>query len=91
MLHGAQLLGHGAHPRGVGHAEAVDGDAGREVDVFLAVLVPDERALAAHDRDRVAGVGVGDVGMVKLLCIHLHFLLVRQRTWCRCLRLSAFR
>ena len=42
VLHGAQLLGHGADPRGVGDAEAVDGDARRHVDIDLAVRVPDE-------------------------------------------------
>ena len=91
VLHGAQLLGHGADPRGVGDAEAVDGDARRHVDIDLVVRVPDERALAARDRHGEAGVSVGDIGTVKLRNVHLFFLLARQRTWCRCLRLSAFR
>ena len=41
--------------------ERVDGDAGERVEVALAGLVPQPDAFAAHERDRLPGVGVHDV------------------------------
>ena len=38
-------------------AELRDGDAGEEVEVLVALVVPEARALAAHELDRVARVG----------------------------------
>jgi hypothetical protein len=44
--------------RGVVVAERVHRDAGERVEIFLTGLVPQPYALAAHERDRLAGVRV---------------------------------
>ena len=53
-----QLAGHGLDEGRVGVAERVDGDAAEQVDVLVAVVVPDVRALAAgeHQLRRAEGV-----------------------------------
>ena len=51
------LFGHNVGDFLVTVAKADDGDAGKEVDVFLAVNIPHARTLAAHDAQRVAGIG----------------------------------
>ena len=71
MLKRAQLFGHGSHPFLIRHAENIDGNAGGQVDIFLAGIIPDERALALDNRHREARVGVRNIGLVKLLCIHV--------------------
>ena len=48
----ARLLGERVGHRRVGVAEAGDGEARQEVEVALAVGVPELGALAAHERDR---------------------------------------
>jgi hypothetical protein len=47
------LLARGRHYLGVVVACVHDRDAGEAVDVFAAVLVPDQRAAGAIDRDRL--------------------------------------
>ena len=47
-------------------AESVYRDAGERVEVLLALLVPEPDAFAAHEGDRLAGVGVHDVGHAAL-------------------------
>jgi len=37
-------------------------DAGKRIEIFLSGFVPEPHALAAHEGDRLAGVGVHDVG-----------------------------
>ena len=44
------------HPR-MAVAELHHRDAGEEVEVLVALVVPEPRALAAHELDGVAGVG----------------------------------
>jgi hypothetical protein len=46
----------------MGVAQRVHGDAGEGIEVLAAVLVPEPNALAAHECDRLAGVGVHDMG-----------------------------
>ncbi len=70
MLQRPELLCDGRHPLLVGYAEDIDGDASGQVDVLLAVLVPDERALALHDRDGEARICACDIGLVQLLNVH---------------------
>ncbi len=66
-----ELLCHGLEDRGVCMAQRVDGDAAEQVEVLLAVGIPDVGALAAyqhglrrpervHDGALVAGRPVGD-------------------------------
>ena len=57
----ADLLGERAHEARVVVAERVHRDAGERIEVLLAGLVPQPHALAAHERDRLAGVGVHDM------------------------------
>ena len=56
-----ELLGDGGDERRVGMTECVDGDAAEEVDVLLAVDVPDVGALPAgqHELGRAEGVHQG--------------------------------
>ena len=71
MLERAELLGDGGHPFLVRHAEDINGNAGRQLDIFLARIVPDERTLALYNCHGEARVGVRNIGLVKLLCIHV--------------------
>jgi hypothetical protein len=48
-------------------AELRHGDAGEEVEVLVALVVPQPRALAAHELDRVARIGVHE--RVALECL----------------------
>ena len=57
----ADLLGERAHQARVVVPERVDRDAGERIEVLLARLIPQPYALASHERDRLAGVGVHDV------------------------------
>ena len=45
----ARLLGDRTHDRGMGIAKGVDRDAGKQIEVAFAVLVPHVNALAALD------------------------------------------
>ena len=49
VAEGAELVGDGRDQRRVGVAERVDGDAAEQVDVLLAVDVPDVGALTADE------------------------------------------
>ena len=62
-----RLLLDGPDEARVAVAEAVDGDAGQEVQILLALGVVQPRALSAHKRHGQAGVGVHDVGVVQRL------------------------
>ena len=52
-----RLLADRLHEPRVAVPELHDRDAGQEVEVLIALVVPEPRALAAHELDRVAGVG----------------------------------
>ena len=67
VAEGLQLLGDRRDQRGVGVAERVDGDAAEQVDVLLAVGVPDVRALAADQGQLGRPEGVHQAGGVALL------------------------
>ena len=74
MLQGSRLPGHGAHPCGVAVPQRINADAGGKVEVLPALGVTRDHALARHQRDRAAGVGVQYIRIVPLdcfLCIHL--------------------
>jgi len=64
VLQGSRLPGHGAHPCGVAVPQRIDADAGGKVEVLPALGVPRNHALARHQRDRAAGVGVEDVVVI---------------------------
>ena len=64
MLELAQLSGHGRLPLVVGNAEGSDADAAAHVDVFPAALIINKGPLAAHQFDREARIGIGDVFFV---------------------------
>ena len=51
------LLAHRLDHARVAVAELRHRDAGQEVEVLVALVVPQPRALAAHELDRVARVG----------------------------------
>ena len=55
----------------MGNAEDVDTDPAAEVNVFLAVLVGEDRSLAAHKADRVTVVGMCDVFLIFFDGIHI--------------------
>ena len=59
-------LGDRLDQRRVGVAERVDGDAAEEVDVLVAVGVPDVRALAAGEHQLGRAEGVHQAGGVPL-------------------------
>src|SRR5258708_5527138 len=61
MDEAADLLGERAHQARVVVAERIHSDAGERVEILLAGLVPQPYALAAHERDRLAGVRVHDM------------------------------
>ena len=66
VAEGAELVAHGLNDRGVGVAQAVDGDAREEIGVLLAVGVPDVGALAT-DQDPAGGAeGIHDGAGVTL-------------------------
>ena len=71
MLKRTDLIYDGGHPFLVRHAEDIDGNAGGQVDVFPACIVPDERALALDDCHGEARVGIGNIGLVQFLGIHV--------------------
>jgi hypothetical protein len=52
-----RLLAYRLDERRVAVPELHDGDSGQEVEVLVPLVVPEPRALAAHELDRVAGVG----------------------------------
>src|SRR5215212_7355414 len=54
-------------PARVAMAERVDRDAGDEVEVLVALVVPQPRALASHELDRQPGVGAHHVVAVECL------------------------
>jgi hypothetical protein len=54
----AGLLAQRGHESGVAVADLVHGYAGHEVEVLVALVVPQPRALAAHELHRQAGVGL---------------------------------
>ena len=56
-----RLLRYGLGQDGVGVADVRDGPAGREVEVFVALVVPNPRALSPHEDD---GLAVDDVQIV---------------------------
>src|SRR5919106_5074806 len=57
-------------------AQTVDRDARQEIEVLFAVGIPHPRALAAHQRDGIPGVGVSDIMFCELRNIAvLHHLL----------------
>ena len=66
-----ELLFHSGHPWFVGNAEDVDTDPAAEVNVFLAVLVGEDRSLAAYKADRVTVVGMCDVFLIFFDGIHI--------------------
>ena len=51
--------------RGMGVAEGIDRDAGSEVEIGTAFLIPDPRSLAAHQSKREARVRGNDVPRIK--------------------------
>ena len=53
----ARLLADRLHHGRMAVAELGDRDAGEEVEVLVALVVPQARALAAHELDGVPGVG----------------------------------
>ena len=67
-----ELLGDGRDQRGVGVAEGVDGDAAEQVDVLLAVGVPDVRTLAADEDQLRRPEGVHHGAGVALLPLLAH-------------------
>jgi hypothetical protein len=56
-----RLVGDRGRDLGMGVAERRDREPGEEVEVLLAVGVPEVGARAAHERDRQATVGLHDV------------------------------
>ena len=61
MDQGAGLGVEGGGDIGVRVPKGVGGDAGDEVEIFLAGVVPEAGALAAHEGDRGAAEGGGVV------------------------------
>ena len=58
---GSRLPGDGVHDHRRAVAQVVHGPAGHEVDIFLAIGVPDPGAFAPHDDHRPAAHGLGVV------------------------------
>jgi len=67
----AGLLGDGGDDGGMAVADVVDGDAGHEIEVFLAGVVPDGHARAAHEGEP-GRVGGHDVLAEQFLGARLH-------------------
>ena len=67
----ACLLGQGCGDFRVGIAEAVDADSGGQVDILLALHVPERRALAVIQSNRKPTIGIHDV----LILVRLEFLI----------------
>ena len=67
VAEGRELGRHRLHQRGVRVAEGVDGDAGQQVDVLLAVGVPDVGALSPHEGEGRRTEGVHDRAGVAVL------------------------
>ena len=61
------LAAHGRVERGVVVAQTVHGDAGKEVEVVVALVVGEVHAVATHELDRRAAERVHHVGVVELL------------------------
>jgi len=55
------LLAQGPHQPGMRMAQAVHGDPGQGIQVFVAVLVEQPDTLATHKSDRQAGIGLHQV------------------------------
>jgi hypothetical protein len=63
----AGLVGHRLGDRRVGVPERDRREAGEEIEVLLALAVPQPRALAPHERDRLPAVGLHHVVVVELV------------------------
>src|SRR4029079_4270548 len=63
----AELVHHRLDPVGMAVAQRQHGDAAQEVEVLVALVVPELRALAAHELDRLAHVGGHDRARLELL------------------------
>ena len=99
VSHLGRLLRHGFHPLGMGIAQRIDGDASQEVKVFVAINVPNMRALTViHNTQRRAehvhvylGVlpqplAVFSAQRLVLLSAHRNSSFpyrLRARPWCR--------
>ena len=58
--------------------EADNADAAEEVEVFLALIVPQTHALAPHELDRLAAERVHDIGFFKFLLLFKSHRLLRS-------------
>jgi len=61
------LLAHRLDHARVAMTDVRDGDAAEEVEVLVAVHVPQTRALATHELDGLARVGVNYAGILDCL------------------------
>ena len=61
------LLAHGCDHLGMTVPDVRDGDAAEKVEVLVAVDVPQTRALATHELDGLARVGVNYAGILDCL------------------------
>jgi len=71
MHQDADLLPDGFDDGGMAMADVVDGDARHEIEVFLARVVPDGNACAAHEGEP-GRVGGHDVLVEKVLGARVH-------------------
>ena len=62
----AHLLAHGLDDARRTVAQQTAAPAGKEIEVAIARVVPDVRALAAHQADRIARVVADDVLLIQL-------------------------
>ena len=76
------LLLHGLDDRRGTMAQQVAAPAGEEIEIAVALGVPDVRAFAAHQRDRIAAVVGDDVLLEQLDRFRPNSWSPRQWPWC---------
>ena len=83
MLQGPYLRDDGLLPDIVGVAQAVNGDAGPQIDILFSGFIIGNCALSFHDLKRETGVGVCNIGAV--VCFNVRHNCLLPGTSCRCL------